>query len=48
MITACPLYNWEYHYSGDVESIDLGNVTAVANLEEQFVKLEMFDEYGNS
>ena len=44
VITACPLYNWEYH--GDVESID--NVTTIANLEEQFVNLVMFDEYGNS
>ena len=48
VITACPLYNWEYHYNGDGESIELDNVTTVANLEEQFVKLEMADEYGNS
>ena len=42
------MYNWEYDFSGDFESIDLNNVTTVVNLEEQFVQLDMIDEYGNS
>ena len=47
MITACPLYDWEYNSSGDEESIDWNHVTTVVNLEEQFVRLDTFDEYGN-
>ena len=42
------MYNWEYDFSGDWESIDYDNVTTVVSLEEQFVKLIMVDEYGNS
>ena len=48
VITACPLYNWEFNLSGDEKSIDLNKVTTAVSLEEQFVMLNMLDEYGNS
>ena len=47
VITACPLYNWEFQYNGDEESIDWNIVTTTVNLEEQFVRLDTYDEYGN-
>ena len=53
MITACPFYYWEFHLSGgkveeqEEESFDWNNFTNVVTLEDQFVKLNIYEEYGN-
>ena len=56
MITACPFYNWEYRLmlgggeeeEEEEESFDWNNFTNVVTLEDQFVKLNIYEEYGNS
>ena len=54
MITACPFYYWEFHLSGgkveeqEEEAFDRNNFTNVVTLEDQFVKLNIYEEYGNS
>ena len=50
MITACPFYYWEFLLSGgkEEESFDWNNFTNVVTLEDQFVKLNIYEEYGNS
>ena len=47
VITACPLYNWEYDLVNNVNYESIEEIP-IANLGKQFLNLEMFDEFGNS